>query len=121
MPTRGRALWVALMFLAASGAGSAMFGWPPSPAHAQSGIDFTVEVASTTATATANTRVPNERVSLKLWYRDERDRIIECGDSGADVEVELTTDAQGNAVLRLYGPRHHRDLRSHRVPDVAGS
>ena len=88
-----------------------MFGWPPSPAHAQSGIDFTVAVASTTATATANTGVPNERVSLELWYRDQRDRIIECGDSGADVEVELTTDAEGTlsyvstdpAITETYG------------------
>ena len=54
-----------------------------------------MEVASTTVTATADTGVPNEGVSLKLWYRDERDRIIECGDSGADVDVELTTDAEG--------------------------
>ena len=110
-PTRGRASWVALLVLAAGWGGAAMFGWTPAPAHAQSGIDFTVEVASTTATVTANTGVPNELVSLKLWYRDERDRIIECGDSGADVEVELTTDAQGTlsyastdpAVTETYG------------------
>ena len=103
-PTRGRVSWVALLVLAAGWGGAAMFGWPPAPAHAQSGIDFTVEVASTTATVTANTGVPNELVSLKLWYRDERDRIIECGDSGADVDVELTTDAQGVATYVSTDP-----------------
>lgn len=111
IPATGRASWVALMVLVAGWAGSAMFWWPPAPASAQSAIDFTVEVSSTTVTATANTGVPRETVSLKLWYRDQRDRIIDCGASGADVEVELTTDAAGSvsyvstdaAVTETYG------------------
>ena len=95
VPATGRASWVALAILMAVWGGGAMFWSAPEPVLAQSAIDFTVEVDSSTVTATANTRVPNETVSLKLWYRDESNRIITCGSSGPDVDVELTTDAEG--------------------------
>ena len=109
---------LASMLLAAVIAMCGLFApaMPPTPASAQSTIDFTISVSGNTATVEADVLFANEEVDLTLFYRTAHDsdrsgRIYVCTNTDDDLETTLTSDANGDitytvtdsAISETYG------------------